>query len=197
MKTLTAMLTSMLLVAAPAAAKEAPPRPDQLAFRDLYKELVETNTTLSSGSCTLAAERMAARLKAAGIPESQLTLFATPENPKEGGLVAVYPGTSKSAKPILLVAHIDVVEAKREADAALRESGLDWTIIRPGRLTDDPGTGLVSLGSDVPRGDIPRADVASVLATVLASDDTIGQQWNLVSGVTPIAEAVQRAAGTR
>jgi acetylornithine deacetylase/succinyl-diaminopimelate desuccinylase-like protein len=82
-------------------------------FRALYKELVETNTTLSAGSCTLAAERMAARLKAAGIPDAQLTLFATPEHPKEGGLVAIYPGTSKTAKPILLLAHLDVVEANR------------------------------------------------------------------------------------
>jgi len=89
------------------------PRPDQLAFREIYKELVETNTTLSSGSCTLASERMMARLKAAGFDDNQLTLFATPENPNEGGLVAVYPGTSKTAKPILLIAHIDVVEAKR------------------------------------------------------------------------------------
>ena len=47
------------------------------------------------------------------------------------------------------------VEAKRDADAALRESGLDWTIIRPGRLTDEPATGLVALGSGVPRGDDP------------------------------------------
>ncbi len=92
-------------------------RPDQAQFRELYKELVETNTTLSSGSCTLAAERMAARLRAAGMPESQLTLYSTPEHPKDGGLVAVYPGTSKTLKPMLLLAHIDVVEAKRE----------DWT----------------------------------------------------------------------
>ncbi len=81
MKTLSALLTSAMLLAAPAIAAEAPPRADQLAFRDLYKELVETNTTLSSGSCTLAAERMAARLKAAGLPASQLTLFATPVYP--------------------------------------------------------------------------------------------------------------------
>lgn len=113
MKKPTALLTSALLIAMPAAAQEAQPRPDQLAFRDLYKELVETNTTLSSGSCTLAAERMAARMKAAGFTDDQLTLFAAPEHPKEGGLVAVYPGTSSKAKPILLVAHIDVVEAKR------------------------------------------------------------------------------------
>lgn len=89
------------------------------------------------------------------------------------------------------------VEAKRDADAALRGSGLDWTIIRPGRLTDDPGTGLVALGSDISRGDISRADVATVLAHVLTSDGAIGHQWNLVSGYTPISEAIQRAARTR
>ena len=59
------------------------------------------------------------------------------------------------------------VEAKRDADAALRDSGLDWTILRPGRLTDDEGTGQVSLGEDVGRGDIPRADVAAVVVAVL------------------------------
>ncbi len=81
------------------------------------------------------------------------------------------------------------VEAKRDADVALRESGLDWTIIRPGRLTDDPGTGKVALGPDVPRGDVPRADVAAVVARVIDSGDGIGRQWNLVSGDTPVAEA--------
>lgn len=112
MKTfISILLASGLLAQAVAAVPN--PRPDQFAFRELYKELVETNTTLSSGSCTLAAERMAARMKSAGFADSQLTLFATPENPKEGGLVAIYPGTSKTAKPILLIAHVDVVEAKR------------------------------------------------------------------------------------
>lgn len=114
MKMLASLLLSTLVVTTPALAADPAPRPDQLAFREIYKELVETNTTLSSGSCTLASERMAARLKAAGFADDQLTLFATPEHPKEGGLVAVYPGTAKAAKPILLVAHIDVVEAKRE-----------------------------------------------------------------------------------
>lgn len=104
-------------VAGQAHAVDAPLRPDQAAFRALYKELVETNTTLSEGSCTLAAERMAARLRAAGFADSQLTLFADAAHPKEGGLVALFPGTSKTLKPILLIAHIDVVEAKRA----------DWT----------------------------------------------------------------------
>ncbi|MEY4966514.1 MAG: hypothetical protein RL274_2097 [Pseudomonadota bacterium] len=101
-------------LAYPAAAQT---RPDQVKFRDVYKELVETNTTLSSGSCTLAAQRMGARLKAAGFAESDLHYFAVPENPKEGGLVAILPGSEPAAKAVLLLAHIDVVEAKRQ----------DWT----------------------------------------------------------------------
>jgi len=94
-----------------------PLRPDQVAFLVLYKELVETNTTLSAGSCTLAAERMAAHLKAAGYADKDVTLFSVPEHPKEGGLLAVLHGTSNAAKPMLLLGHLDVVEAKRE----------DWT----------------------------------------------------------------------
>ena len=101
------------LLAGTALGQQAQLRPDQAEFRGLYKELVETNTTLSEGSCTLAAERMAARLKAAGIPESNMHLFSVPEHPKDGGLVVVYPGTSKTLKPMLLLAHIDVVEARR------------------------------------------------------------------------------------
>jgi acetylornithine deacetylase/succinyl-diaminopimelate desuccinylase-like protein len=104
-------------------------RPGEASFRDLYKELIETNTTLSSGSCTLAAERMAARLKAAGFPDSDLHPFAAPDHPKEGGLVAVYPGRDPKLKAILLLAHIDVVEAKRE----------DWTR-DPFRLVEEHGT---------------------------------------------------------
>ncbi len=86
------------------------------------------------------------------------------------------------------------VEAKRDADEALRVSGLDWTILRPGRLTDDPGTGLVALGDDVPRSEIPRADVAAVVAAVIDDESTVGRQWNLVGGRLPIAEAIAQAS---
>jgi uncharacterized protein YbjT (DUF2867 family) len=85
------------------------------------------------------------------------------------------------------------VEAKRAADAALRASDLDWTILRPGRLTDEAATGLVALGPDVPRGEIPRADVAAVVAASLDDDRTIGQQWNLVGGDRPIDVAISEA----
>ncbi len=97
-------------------------------FREIYKELVETNTTLSSGNCTLAAERMANRLRQAGFPDSDLHPFADPAHPKEGGLVAIYPGQDKKAKAVLLLAHIDVVEAKRE----------DWTR-DPFKLVEEDG----------------------------------------------------------
>ena len=103
----------LVALAPPALAQDGGLRPDQVKFRALYEELVETNTTLSEGSCTLAAERLAARMKAAGFTDDQLTLFAVPEHPKEGGLVAIYPGTSKTAKPMLLLAHLDVVPAPR------------------------------------------------------------------------------------
>ena len=101
------------LLTSTAFAAEAP-RPDQLKFRDLYKELVETNTSLSAGSCTLAAERMAAHLKAAGYSDKDYQVFTAPNLPKEGGLVAVLKGSDPKDKAMLLLAHVDVVEAKRE-----------------------------------------------------------------------------------
>jgi acetylornithine deacetylase/succinyl-diaminopimelate desuccinylase-like protein len=113
--TLTPAVTAAQTPPAPAPATTL--RPDQANFRALYKELVETNTTLSAGSCTLAADRMEARLKAAGFSAADLHPFVAPGHPKEGGLVAVLHGTDPKARPILLLAHIDVVEAKRE----------DWT----------------------------------------------------------------------
>jgi acetylornithine deacetylase/succinyl-diaminopimelate desuccinylase-like protein len=112
-----ALSAASLLLAGPAHAQTAPPKPDQAAFRALYKELVETNTTASVGDCTLAAQRMAAHLKAAGFPDSDLTVFTAPNFPKNGGLVAIYPGSGPKAKAVLLLAHLDVVEARRE----------DWT----------------------------------------------------------------------
>lgn len=84
---------------------------DEAAFRSLYKELVETNTTRSVGSCTKAAEAMRAHLLAAGIPASDTQILMPAERPTDGALVAVLPGRDPHAKPILLLAHIDVVEA--------------------------------------------------------------------------------------
>lgn len=84
------------------------------------------------------------------------------------------------------------VQAKRDADAALRASDLDWTIIRPGGLIDDDPYGRVRLGPEVPRDSIPRADVAALLATALDDDRTIGKQWEVTSGADTIAEAIDQ-----
>lgn len=83
--------------------------------------------------------------------------------------------------------------AKAEADAALREGGLDWTILRPGRLTDDPPRGRVALAATLPGGEVPRADVAAVLAEVLETPEAAGCQWDLTSGDLPIEDAVGTA----
>lgn len=106
-----AALAAAAALATPAAAQTA--RPDQLAFRDLYKELIEINTTLSSGSCTAAAQAMGARLKAAGFADADLQVIVPKDRPKDGALVATLQGSDPKAKPILLLAHIDVVEANR------------------------------------------------------------------------------------
>jgi acetylornithine deacetylase/succinyl-diaminopimelate desuccinylase-like protein len=107
-----------LLLAAPATAQMAiapmgPLRPDQQKFFELYKELVETDTSPTTGNCTTAAAQVAARMKAAGFIDEQLIPFGDPNFPKDGGLVAILPGTSKTLKPMLLLAHIDVVTANR------------------------------------------------------------------------------------
>ncbi|GAB2484296.1 SDR family oxidoreductase [Nocardiopsis aegyptia] len=88
------------------------------------------------------------------------------------------------------------VEAKRLADADLRERSLelDWTILRPGRLTDEPGTGRVALGEEVERDAVTRDDVASVIVALLDEPGTVGRVLNLVNGDDPVAEAVRAVA---
>jgi len=83
------------------------------------------------------------------------------------------------------------LQAKEEADEALRQSGLDYTIIKPGRLTNEPGTGKVALAPHLERGEIPREDVAAVLAEILETPEMAGCQFDLISGNTPITEAVR------
>jgi acetylornithine deacetylase/succinyl-diaminopimelate desuccinylase-like protein len=126
----------------------APLSPQKAELRALFKEMVETDTSITTGSCTLGAERVAARMKAAGFKDDQLTLFADPAHPKDGGLVAVLPGSSKTLKPLLLIAHIDVVAAKRadwERDpyTLIEEDGYFY-----GRGTSDT-KGLAAIWTDI------------------------------------------------
>lgn len=84
------------------------------------------------------------------------------------------------------------LRAKAEADAAVRQSDTAWTIVRPGRLTDDPGTGRVLLQSDPLRGSVPRDDVAAVLVRLLGDSRASGRILYLNSGEEPIEDALGR-----
>jgi uncharacterized protein YbjT (DUF2867 family) len=86
------------------------------------------------------------------------------------------------------------LEAKAEADRRVADSGLDWTIVRPGSLTDGAGTGLVTVTTDMgARGPVPRRDVARVLAAALGDPTTIGKTFVVIGGETPVDEAVAAA----
>jgi acetylornithine deacetylase/succinyl-diaminopimelate desuccinylase-like protein len=123
MKHSMALMALLLSVASVSHAAE-----DRAEFRDIFRELVETNTTHSVGSCTQASERMQKRLKGAGFADEDLHLVVAPDHPKDGSLVAEIAGSNKSEKAVLLLAHLDVVEAKRE----------DWTR-DPFKLTEEGG----------------------------------------------------------
>jgi uncharacterized protein YbjT (DUF2867 family) len=86
----------------------------------------------------------------------------------------------------------EYLRAKAGADRALEESGLAHTIVRPGRLTDDPPTGLIEIGTGLDRGEVSRADVAATLAAVLDAENAVGKTFELLGGETAIEEAVSR-----
>jgi acetylornithine deacetylase/succinyl-diaminopimelate desuccinylase-like protein len=122
------LLAILLAGCAPVAAAPgavAPPSADQQLARDIFEELVQINTTQSTGDTHKAAQAMAARLLAAGFPAADVRVFET--GPKRGNLVARLRGTGKR-KPLMLLAHLDVVEAKRE----------DWTT-DPFKLVEKDG----------------------------------------------------------
>ena len=118
----------LLWLAPQLRAQVQTPISGQAAFRELYRELVEINPTRSVGSCTAAAEAMATRLKASGLPASDIQMFAPVDRPKDGALIATLQGQDRRAQPILLLAHVDVVEAKRE----------DW-VRDPFKLVEEDG----------------------------------------------------------
>ena len=93
-------------------------------------------------------------------------------------------GASGAMRPYL--------EAKRDADDALKQSGLDWTIVMPGHLTDAPGTGRVTVSKTFGRReDVPRDDVALVLLECLQAPNTIGVEFELFEGDVPVREAIR------
>src|SRR5436190_19992698 len=140
------MKHSLIPALVASAAIDAQSGPFDARARDIYKELVEINTTDSVGSVTKAAEAMAARLKAAGLPADDVQVLGP--DPRKHNLVARYRGTG-ARRPVLLLAHLDVVEAKRE----------DWSV--------DPFVFLEKDGFFYGRGTSDDKAMASILTTNL------------------------------
>ncbi len=109
-----ALAALALAAVAPAAAQAQAPSPGEAAFRELFKEMVETDTSAATGDCTALVRKTAARMTAAGFPAGQLHIFIPDGAPKAGNLVAVLPGKDPKAKAVLMLGHIDVVNARRE-----------------------------------------------------------------------------------
>jgi acetylornithine deacetylase/succinyl-diaminopimelate desuccinylase-like protein len=149
MKQATWLLAGLAGVTFGGAVHGAELTPVQKQMREIYQELVETNTTNSIGSCTVAANKMAKRLKAAGFKDADLHLIVPPGGPKKGNLVARIKGDG-SKKPLLLLAHIDVVEANRE----------DW-LRDPFKLVEEDGMFYARGSSD------DKAMAASFVANMI------------------------------
>jgi uncharacterized protein YbjT (DUF2867 family) len=123
-----------------------------------------------------AAVKCVEAAQAAGVPRFVIVSSIGAQDP-DGG--------PESMRPYL--------RAKADADAAVAASGLDWTIVRPGGLNDDPGTGLVDVSTALGRrGPVPRDDVALVLLETLRQPTTIGLTFEVFAGDVPASEAVRK-----
>ncbi len=107
-------LSGIAPISASAAGATTSAAGDDAQFRALYKTLVEIDTTRSNGDCTRAAQAMRAELLAAGYAPDDARIYAPADRPRDGALIAELRGREPQLKPILLLAHIDVVEARRE-----------------------------------------------------------------------------------
>jgi acetylornithine deacetylase/succinyl-diaminopimelate desuccinylase-like protein len=125
---LCSVILPVVLSCSTNAQAPASPPSDVSAFLSLYRELVETNTTYSAGDCTRAAKQLEGRFREGGFTESELTPYVPPDRPRDGGLVVTWNGRSPTIPAVLLLAHIDVVEAKRE----------DW-VRDPFKLVEEDG----------------------------------------------------------
>ena len=196
----TMLFAALTAAAVPASAKK--PATDELAFRALYKQLVETNTTLSVGSCTEAAKAMQARLVEGGMSAADTQVLVPPQRPKDGNLVATIKGSDPNAKPMILLAHIDVVEAKREdwvrdPFKLVEEDG--WFYARG--VSDDKAMAAVFTDSLIryhKEGFKPRRDIRLLLTCGEETSDTFdGVAWLIKEHpeLTHAAFALNEGAG--
>jgi acetylornithine deacetylase/succinyl-diaminopimelate desuccinylase-like protein len=124
----TTGIAAALAACALAAPAHAAPEPGEAAFRAMLKEMVEIDSSVDTGNCTTVTERLAARMKAGGFPAADLHLFVPEGHSKAGALVAIYPGRNPKLKPVLMLGHVDVVNARRA----------DWTR-DPFAMTEEDG----------------------------------------------------------
>jgi uncharacterized protein YbjT (DUF2867 family) len=151
-------------------------------------------------------------------PDSDAVIFAAGAGPgsgearkwsvdRDGALKLIEAARSHGIRRYLMISAMKLdqprgsqvfrtyLKAKAEADQSLRQSGLDYTIIKPGKLTDEAGRGTVRAGSGLERGEIPRADVAATVAETLDLPSTIGKEFDLVGGDMPIRQALEQLNG--
>ncbi len=187
----------------PVALVRKPDYREDLESRGAEVRLLDIENSTAEDFASSFAGCDAVVFAAGGGPDGNLERKRTVD--LEGSLKSIEGARQAGIRRFVQVSAIDVdepvaddagevwkayVEAKRDSDAALRASDLDWTIIRPGRLTDEPAVGTVALAPRLQRGEVTRADVAAVVAAVLDAPHTIGQQLDLVGGDTPVADAV-------
>lgn len=169
-----------LLVSTALNAQSPALTPEQQQFRGIYQQLVEINTTASSGSTKQAAEAMAERLKAGGIPENDIQVFSPAE--RKGNLVARYRGNSASGKkPILLLGHIDVVEAKREdwETDPFKLQEINGQFVARGAI-DDKAMAAIFVANLIQykkEGFVPDRDIILALTTDEEGGDHNGAEW--------------------
>lgn len=182
----TSISLAAMLLACAGAAQAQTPRPDQAAFREIYREMVETNTTRSVGSCTALAEKVEKRLLDAGLPRADVRVVASPVDPRWGSLTAVFRGSDPKAKAMLLLAHIDVVEANRadwvrDPFTLVEENGVFY-----GRgSSDDKAQAAVWVDSFIrfrKAGFKPRRDIKMALTCGEETPETFnGVEWLLAN----------------
>jgi acetylornithine deacetylase/succinyl-diaminopimelate desuccinylase-like protein len=173
-----AVALAILIPQSPALAADATPPRELRRFHEIFKELVETNTTNSSGSCTVAAEAMAKRLKQAGYADGDMQVIVPPDAPTKGNLVLRLKGSGEK-RPLLLVAHLDVVEAKREdwvrdPFKLIEENGVYY-----GRGTSDDKSQVATHVSNMLRYKeeklVPKRDIIMALT---CDEEIIPSKWD-------------------
>ncbi len=162
-----------------AEAERQTPELVRRSYADTYRELRGAGYTAVGEFHYLGVEEARAAVEAAseaGVARFVIVSSIGAQDPEAGG-----------------EAMLPYLRAKAEADRAVAESDRAWTVVRPGQLTDDPGTGRAGIGTEAFRGEVTRDDVAAVLAAVLHEPASVGKTLYVASGDDPIEEALAAA----